>query len=230
MTRVDHKKIKQLIAQKRKTINDRQFFKSRILAGHFEDMAIAQTRRYGYSRRIKMRIVWEPKNGSLAYTQNEFIWINAGHKFVTTKKSRQERYDMVCGLFAHELGHVLYTDFLASQSHKNFLSTGRWYPEPPILTTRDERMNEADIWVYAKADPKHQLALLRLTHEINNILEDGYVNTKIINRYPGVLGQNLRFLVDYQYELAPTLTERIENEEEPGGHIWMTITGLLLAQ
>jgi len=226
---VNHKKIKQLIAQKRKTINDRQFFKSRILAGHFEDMAVAQTRRYGYNRKIKVRIVWEPKNGSLACTQNEFIWINAGHPFVTKKKGRQERYDMVCGLFAHELGHVLYTDFLASQNHVNYVLTDRWYPESPFLKTRDERMNETDIWDYAKSDPKHKAALLELTHNLNNILEDGYVDSKVMNRYPGVLGQNLRFLSETQFELDPTLTEKIEREDEPGGHIWLTITSLILS-
>ena len=45
MARVNHKKIKQLIAQKQKTITDRQFFVSRALAAHFEDIAAAQTRR-----------------------------------------------------------------------------------------------------------------------------------------------------------------------------------------
>lgn len=44
MARVDHKKIKQLIAQKKKTVTDRQLFTSRAMAAHFEDMAAAQTR------------------------------------------------------------------------------------------------------------------------------------------------------------------------------------------
>ena len=46
MARVSHKKIKQLIAQKQSKITDRQFFTSRILANHFADIAIAQTKRY----------------------------------------------------------------------------------------------------------------------------------------------------------------------------------------
>ena len=46
MARVNHKKLKQLLNEKRSKISDRLFFTSRILAGHFEDMAIAQTRRY----------------------------------------------------------------------------------------------------------------------------------------------------------------------------------------
>lgn len=109
MARVDHKKIRQLIAQKQKTVTDRQFFSSRAFAAYFADMALAQTRRYGYHRRVKVRTVWEPKNGNTAMTNNELIWLNAGHPSITQHKSRAERYAQLCGLFAHELGHVLHS-------------------------------------------------------------------------------------------------------------------------
>lgn len=46
MARVNHKLVKQRLNEKRSKITDRQFFSSRILAGHFEDLAAAQTRRY----------------------------------------------------------------------------------------------------------------------------------------------------------------------------------------
>ena len=126
MARVDHKKIRQLIAQKQKTVTDRQFFSSRAFAAYFADMALAQTRRYGYHRRVKVRTVWEPKNGNTAMTNNELIWLNAGHPSITQHKSRAERYAQLCGLFAHELGHVLYTDFITSQTHLTRLDSGFW--------------------------------------------------------------------------------------------------------
>jgi hypothetical protein len=225
---VNHKTVKQLIAQKRKTVTDRQFFVSRILAGHFADMAAAQTQRYGYSRRVKVRIVWEPKNGSLACTENEFVWINAGHPFVTKKRSRQERYSLVCGLFAHELGHILYTDFLAGQTQMNKLEVGKWYPEKPLLHNADERRHEADIWYYVKTDEKHMLAFLQLVHNVRNILEDGYIESKLLSRYPGVLGNSLRFMRETQFEETPTLTQMIEHEST-GSHIWLSITSLMLS-
>ena len=124
MARVDHKKIRQLIAQKQKTVTDRQFFSSRAFAAYFADMALAQTRRYGYHRRVKVRTVWEAKNGNTAMTNNELIWLNAGHSSITQHKSRAERYAQLCGLFAHELGHVLYTDFITSQTHLTRLDSG----------------------------------------------------------------------------------------------------------
>ena len=150
MARVSHKKIKQLIAQKQSKITDRQFFTSRILANHFADIAAAQTRRYGYRRRVKCSIIWKPKNPSLACTDNTLIQINAGNPQVTRQKGRQARYEQVCGLFAHELGHVLYTDFLASQSYHSFQEIGRWFPENPPLRNAAERDAEADLLAYRK--------------------------------------------------------------------------------
>jgi len=225
---VDHKKVKQLIAQKRKTITDRQFFSSRILAGHFSDIAAAQTRRYGYSRRVKVRVVWEPKNSNLACTSNEFVWVNAGHPFVTKHKSRQERYNLVCGLFTHELGHILYTDFLALQTYGNKVAAGKWYPVTPLLRNADERRNEADIWEYAGKDAKNLETLCQVAHHIHNIIEDGYVESKMLARYSGVLGHSLAAIRDAQFADTPTLTQMIENEDD-GGHIWLTIMGLLLS-
>ena len=128
MARVNHKKVRQLLNQERNSITDKQFFVSRILAGHFADIAAAQSKRYGYNRRVNVRIVWEPKNPEGAHTDNSLIWINAATPLVKAKKNRQERYEMVCGLFAHELGHVLYTDFLAGQTHATKTMDGGWYP------------------------------------------------------------------------------------------------------
>ena len=104
MARVNHKKVKQLLNEKRSKITDRQFFTSRILAGHFEDMAMAQTRRYKYNRRIHVSICWEPKSGEVACTDNLFVRINAGHKLVTKNKGRENRYEIICGQCLHATG------------------------------------------------------------------------------------------------------------------------------
>lgn len=67
MARVNHKLVKKLLNEKRSKITDRQFFTSRVSAGHFEDMAAAQTRRYKYDRRVRVLLSWKPKDGSRLY-------------------------------------------------------------------------------------------------------------------------------------------------------------------
>ena len=228
MARVDHKKIRQLIAQKQKTVTDRQFFSSRAFAAYFADMALAQTRRYGYHRRVKVRTVWEPKNGNTAMTNNELIWLNAGHPSITQHKSRAERYAQLCGLFAHELGHVLYTDFITSQTHLTRLDSGFWYPEPPPLRTSREQHAEEELWDYSGDSRKHQSMVRFIMHDIINILEDGYIEQRMIAEYPGVLGQNLQARRASTFADMPTLSQVIENEPEQG-HVWLTIQQALLS-
>ena len=229
MARVNHKQVKQLIAQKVKTIRDREFFSSRLLAGHFADIAAAQTRRYKHHRRIRVSLVWKPKKQEIAATDNGVIWINSGHRAITKHRTREERYNIICGLFTHELGHVLYTDFLARQTWLNMFEAGKWYPEKPLLLTSDDKRHEADIWDYVKSDPKHMLLFQKIAASVNNIMEDGYVESKMLNQYPGILGYSLSLLRDAQFAELETLTQVIEKEAEHGGHIWLSITQLMLS-
>ena len=228
MARVSHKKIKQLIAQKQSKITDRQFFTSRILATHFADIAAAQTRRYGCRRRGKLNIKWEPKLPRLACTDNLLIHINAGNPLVTKQKGRQARYEMVSGLFSHELGHVLYTDFLLYQSYHSFLESGKWFPEPPTLRNITERDAEADFQAFQASDPKNRELVARVSHDILNILEDGYIENRMLLDYPGILGSSLQKLRQVRFEDYSTMEDMIDQEAD-GGHIWQSIRSGLLS-
>ena len=46
---------------------------------------------------------------------------------VTKVRGRNSRYTIIMGLFAHELGHLLGTDFLVKQTYLNYLEHGKWY-------------------------------------------------------------------------------------------------------
>ena len=214
MARVNHKKVKQLIQQKRGRITDQEFFTSRLLGLHFEDVAAAQTKRYGASRRVRVRLLWQPDNTDLAYTDNLHITINAGNPAITEFPTREERYQMVCGLFAHELGHCLYTDFLAQQTYRNNLSACRWYPEQPKLARVQDVKNEGEFWEYAQENPQNLALLGRVAHEISNVLEDAAMENRVLERFPGTLGQALDFVRAWQWREMPTVTQLKEREAQ----------------
>ena len=214
MTRVNHKKVKQLIQQKRGRITDQEFFTSRLVALHFEDMAAAQTKRYGASRRVRVRLLWQPDNTDLAYTDNLHITINAGNPAVTEFPTRGERYQMVLGLFAHELGHCLYTDFLTQQTYRNNLSACRWYPDKPKLTRVQDAKNEGEFWEYAQENPQNLALLGRVAHEISNVLEDAAMENRVLEQFPGTLGQALDFVRAWQWREMPTVTQLKEREAQ----------------
>ena len=214
MTRVNHKKVKQLIQQKRGRITDQEFFTSRLLVLHFEDMAAAQTKRYGASRRVRVRLLWQPDNTDLAYTDNLHITINAGNPAITDFPTREERYQMVLGLFAHELGHCLYTDFLAQQSYRNNLSACRWYPDKPKLTRVQDAKNEGEFWEHAQENPQNLALLGRVAHEVCNVLEDAAMENRVLEQFPGTLGQALDFVRAWQWREMPTVTQLKEREAQ----------------
>lgn len=153
MARVNHKLVKQRLNEQRSKISDRQFFSSvfwrdilKIWRQHRQG-GIAITAGF-----VSICIETERKacgvNGQ--YVCAHQYWKFSGYK----GKGRENRYQIVCGLFAHELGHVLYTDFLAAQTHTNYLGSGRWYPYPPDLKTTADARNEKAFWNYVKTDPK----------------------------------------------------------------------------
>ena len=229
MARVNHKKVKQLLNEKRSKITDRQFFSSRILAGHFEDMAAAQTKRYHYNRRVRVNLFWKPKDGSLAETDNSQVRINTGNPMVTRNRGRETRYQIVTGLFAHELGHVLYTDFLAGQSYRNAMARNRWYPLPPDMKTTADRHNEYALWQYVAEDEKNLQMVQLVAHHISNVLEDGYIENRMLNNFPGTLGYGLEQLRALHFQEMPTVTQLIEEEESGSRHIFESILQILLS-
>ena len=229
MARVNHKLVKQRLNEKRSKITDRQFFTSRMLAGHFEDMAAAQTRRYHYNRRVRVNIYWKTKESGLAMTDNQTIRINAGNPVVTKVKGRENRYHVISGLFAHELGHVLYTDFLASQTHSNYMASYRWYPWPPAIKTVSDGVNEKALWEYVKESPENMEMIQFLAHQISNVLEDGYVENKMLNNFPGTMGFGLETYRECKHKEIPTVTDFIEQEENDGRHIFESILGIMLS-
>lgn len=229
MARVNHRRVKQLLNEKRSKITDRQFFTSRILAGHFEDVAAAQTKRYRYNRRVHVNIYWDPKDHNGACTNNTSIRINAGHPSVTKIRGRMNRYEMICGLFAHELGHVLYTDFLAKQTYMNYLSAYKFFPAPPVLKEAQDARNVKAFWEYVKADPRNMAFAQQIAFFIANVLEDGYIESRILAQFPGMLGYNLSIMRDHQFKDMSTVTQLIEKEDDGSGHIFQSILQIILS-
>lgn len=228
MARVNHKLVKQRLNEKRSKITDRQFFSSRLLGGYFEDLAAAQTRRYHYNRRVRVSLFWKPKDPFFAATDNMTVRINAGYPLITKVKGRENRFQVITGVFAHELGHVLYTDFLIKQTYLNNLSSFRWFPHKPDLKTTDDVRNEKEFWEYVKDDPVNLQMIMQVAHHIWNSLEDGYIENRVLANFPGKLGYGLEILRDLHFQEIPTVTQLIEKEDD-NGHIFNTISQLILS-
>ena len=70
--------------------------------------------------------------------------------------------------------------------------------------------------------------LQRVSHEILNVLEDGYIEQRMLMDYPGILGECLQAMRAGDFEAMPTISQIIESETEEG-HIWLTKLQIMLS-
>lgn len=229
MARVNHKRVKQLITQEKNKYSDQQFFTSPLFTNYLQEIATTQTGRFSASKRVSVKVVWEPDNeGYRAATDNRVIWINAGHKTIKNLRNREERFEDICGLFAHELAHVLFTDFLGKKACFNGMAHQKWYPDSPDVSDPDYPEFESDFWAFCQEDEESLQAAQMMVSELHNILEDGHIEQRMMYEYPGVLGGNLKNMRDRKYAGMLTVTQMIEMEHENAVPTWSTIAGIIL--
>lgn len=111
----------------------------------------------------------------------------------------------------------------------NYLSKFKWYPAPPDLKTSRDAANERDFWEYVKLDPRNLEFAMQIAFYIANVLEDGYIEGRILADFPGVLGYNLSVMRDHQYQDMRTVTQMMEMEDAGSGHIFHTILQIMLS-
>ena len=62
-SRIDHRKVRKLIEDRKSAIRDDELFVSRLMCGHFEDIDAASMGVYGIRRRVRVVIRWMEDNG-----------------------------------------------------------------------------------------------------------------------------------------------------------------------
>ncbi len=180
-------------------INDKEFFTSRqyseyvwqkgvnIITGTFHNL-----RKMGYdvSRNsetkladsLDVRVIFDPGNEVTAYTgMGEFggraVTINRASTMVAVQPTREKKHMAILGLLFHEIAHVLFTDFHLMHRHMESLKAGCWYPQAP----QRAHMIPAEVF----GDSEYLGLLCRCACEIDNSIEDGFIEAMITEIYPG---------------------------------------------
>ena len=196
MAKANHKKLRKLIASKKQTITDQELFTSQLISGHFTAIAQGMTRRY-CGDTIKVIITWEDSQAYVAYTDNQTIVINANNSFAVGKE-RQERYRIVRGLFLHEIGHCLLTDFEMDKQLRRGLQLGVIYYPPEVPYDRFEQMVAAGT---------HNAILETIYALLSNTLEDGYIEPLIMAMFL-TYQEDLEYVRELNYDMDDTLSQK----------------------
>lgn len=126
-------------------------------------------RNYGVSVKY---LFLEVQAGVVAYTDGDQIIINPDNHITASFSELLTQYKSIAGLKGHEVGHILYTDFSAYEEYFTNLSNGVIYPELP------KHKNAQALKDFISFKTK-RYKIISVAKDINNILEDLYVEYKI---------------------------------------------------
>lgn len=222
--RVSHKELKRKINQEQLKITDRELFCSRAFAGFLTDMAEAATKRY--KRKIKVHVFYdESENAKTAYTDNEIISINAGNSVTRSFPTKVLRSDSLIGMNAHEIGHILFTDFPMMKHYCQEMSRGRMYPAVPSFSEWEIEEKTKEVQEFLEnADELTRQAITTVSQFLFNVLEDGYIEARMCDAFPGKYATGIRLNNIRISEMAQSISEQLKN----GAYRFSVLLNLLI--
>ena len=168
--RTSHRQIRKRILDAKSKISDEEFFSSRAYNGYLTDLAEAATKRY--KRPLRVRVVADHDDDTVAFTDYHGIYINACNHITWSLPTRLLRSMSLEGFNAHECGHNLFTDNRIWNSYFSKLEKGKFYPKMPDGLDSMQKLHAGDILeaVLDEADTVPYQVIMSVAHALQNIL------------------------------------------------------------
>ncbi len=207
----NQKKLKQMIKDQTHTISDEDLFLSAAYQNYQTSIAKAATGRYRQGLQVLME--WNMSEDSdVAFTNNYKIHVNAANPITQSLPSRMLRSESLIGLTGHETGHLLYTDFTAFSLYLTNMENGVFYPNLPKIphTIYQSTWDEIKEAIQEK-DKAFCMTLSKCAADINNILEDIYIEARMCEDFPGTFKLGIQLNNLRMVEQMPSIKYQIDN-------------------
>ncbi len=212
--RTSHRKIEKLVQEKVKTITDKELFTSPAYEGYLTD--IAETVSGRYHRALPVKMFWDDSEHSFAAdTNNKCIRINAANPLANAMPTRPLRALSIMGELAHELGHVLYTDFQAYTQYQEELAHGRMIPAPPEVSPELKDSLKEVQKAIRSPDQAVVMTVVKAAHSLYNIMEDSYIEWRVCEEYPGKFRSGILLNNVKNMEILSSVKEQLETGNMP---------------
>ncbi len=162
--------LRKLLNEAKDKMTDEVFFTSRVMKNHFESIieGVCKT----FKRHIQIQIINE--GDLIACTNGDSIIINLNNDWIKKQPSRIDKYYIIVGEILHECGHVLYTDFGLNIKSCDALEHDKLFPIIDYSDTLAECFDEG----FGKK-------LLKLYSSLDNCIEDGHIERRVMRYVPG---------------------------------------------
>ena len=141
--------------------------------------------RVGYRGTVVLHTFFDEKSHDDACTDGTSIHLNLGSSLAKRLRNKPVLFHIfIVGLVAHELGHIFWTDFEDNERYMTALKNGQFYPFAP---------KHANVRQFADAlaEEENRVLLCRLCHQVDNVMEDIYVNALQRQMLGGMYGQGI---------------------------------------
>lgn len=153
---------------------------------------------YEKNRIPTVDVEYDPQDHMTACTDGMEVFVNAGNELVTAMKDLWEKYVSTVGFATHESGHVLYTDFVIGTRQLKAWESGAWYP------ANKSGKSLMDI------PAGYRSLFVREMQNLQNILEDIYIENCLYAELGGLATIGLTQLNDTMYSKSTSLDENVK--------------------
>ena len=170
--------------------SDKEFFTSKKFKERVSSLARIVTNRYKSNKNyvpITTDVYWDENDEMKACTNNNVIRINMATDLLKGL-SKNDRALGIWGMLAHELGHCLYTDFLLM---RKFLDVEEMIKNGVDSVWDFKSHLSEETYNFFKS---HLMVSTLILKELQNILEDPYIEYRITKIYTGSFKRGIVFI------------------------------------
>lgn len=212
--------IKEIISAKKLLMNsfsEEEFWKLKSVNNYFTKLSRNVTSKYKSIKPVFTQFVLDDsENADVAYTDDLNTVINPINSMFEGY-NRKERFALCVGLQAHECGHILFTNFkvLKEVFQKRDMS----------LLDFSNCSKEFEEW-----SQKYERIFLKLLKDCSNIVEDPYVEYRIVKQYQGSFKTGIDSLRELLVDDLNKSYNKYLSEKDTGETISFDFRNLLLMQ
>ena len=194
-----------LLADARAEMTEEEYFESKSFSEHLVAVFKFMTRR---ENNVTIHVK-NMNNGMTAGTDGKILFLNWNNPIQKTFPTLKLKVQSVLGMFYHEVGHILYTDFDTTQDFKKRMK------EEGKLSVRVEDILKdewKDLEYFLEIRPEYRNYVLMIFSYILNVIEDIFMENKIVEEFSGTVKNAITINRIKVLDECPTLKRMIDNQ------------------
>lgn len=194
-----------LVAKAKEKMTEQEYFESREFYDHLVEMFKFMTR----CEKKANILIQDMGNGMTAGTDGMSVFLNWNSSIQKKFPTFKLKVLSVIGMFYHEVGHMLYTDFDTVNYYVNRIKNDGIFDTGVASMLQQEK---EDVEYFLQLKPEYKRYVYLVYRNILNIIEDIWMENKICQEFQGTIKNAITINRIRIAEDKPTLKRMIDDE------------------